>query len=426
MSFPFYIFSILLLTIISTILSASETSYVAASGPKIHRSAKQGSRTAKIVMRLRKRIGRLLGSLLIANTLVNILASALATHLFTKLFGDKGLFLATFMMTTILVVFAEVMPKMLALNYPEQLSLYIAPLINLVYTVVSPITRIAEAFVQNLLKIFGVQIRHDYEQNTMSVEDLKSLIDLHRGVSPKRAHERVMLKSILDLSDVSVEEIMIHRKSVLMLNAQDDRKVLMDQILQSPYSRLPVWVETSENIIGVLHVRNYLKALSQEKNDPDKVDIVPLLSKPWFIPETITLLDQLQAFRARREHFGIVVDEYGAFNGILTLEDILEEIVGEITDEFDIQIQGVVSTQEGDHLIEGVTTLRDLNRQFDWDLKDDHASTLAGLILHETRDIPQVGQTFVIQGFRMHILRRVRNQITLVRVTPLPRVKQEA
>lgn len=424
MSVSIYALYIFILTLISIGLSGAETSYVAASNPRLHRNAKGGSRTAKVVLRLRKQMGRLLGSLLIANTLVNILASALATHLLITIFGESGLLLATFMMTTILVVFAEVMPKMLALNYPEQMSQILSPFINFIYTIVAPLTRVAEIFVQRLLRLFGIHIQDNYE-STMSLEDLRSFIDLHRGASAKQAHEFSMLKSILDLADVDVMEIMVHRKNALMLNANDSREVLMNQILGSPYSRLPVWVNNPENIVGILHVRNYLKALSASGNNPESFDIMTLLAKPWFVPETVTLLDQLQAFRARREHFAIVIDEYGSFMGILTLEDILEEIVGEISDEFDIEMQGVVYGQDGELLVEGITTIRDLNRQFDWDLKDDYAATLAGIILHESRDIPSVGQTFLIQGFKMQIMRKIRNQISLIKVTPLPKTPGE-
>lgn len=413
----FYVILVIVLVFLSSILSAAETAYVAASNPRLLRSSRGGSKAAKKVLELRKRMARLLGALLIANTLNNILASAVTTHLFTKALGESGMLVATAIMTAILVVFAEVMPKTIALNFPERYSMFSAPFVNAFYVVLSPLVQWIEWFVALILRLVGVKVRTDYE-STISVEDLRGFIDSHRGASAKAAHERAMLKSILDLADVEIEEIMTHRKNVLMLDAKLDPRNFLDEILKSPYSRIPVMRGGTDEIAGVLHTKRYLRALTEADNDPAKIKLDEVLDKPWFIPETTTLLDQLQAFRHRRQHFAIVVDEYGSFQGIVCLEDILEEIVGEINDEFDVENEDTVPTQDGGYLVEGTTTIRDLNRQFDWRLDDNNASTIAGLLLYESRNIPTVGQAYMIQGFRIRVLRRVRNQITLVKIKP--------
>lgn len=420
MSLTFYVIFIIILVFLSSVLSAAETAYVAASNPRLLRAAKTGNKNARRVLELRKRMARLLGALLIANTLNNILASAITTHLFTKALGESGMLVATAIMTTILVIFAEVMPKTIALNFPERYSLFSMPFVNAFYVVLSPLVQWIESLVAFILRVVGVKVRTNYE-STISVEDLRGFIDSHHGASTKEAHERAMLKSILDLADVNIDEIMTHRKNVLMLDAHLPAAQFMDGILKSPYSRIPVTRGGADEIAGVLHIKRYLRALAEAKNDPSKIHLGDILDKSWFIPETTTLLDQLQAFRHRRQHFAIVVDEYGSFQGIVCLEDILEEIVGDINDEFDIESADTIPTQDGGYLVEGTTTIRDLNRQFDWSLDDTHAHTIAGLLLYESRNIPTVGQAYMIQGFRMRILRRVRNQITLVKIKAPPR-----
>ncbi|USO01017.1 MAG: DUF21 domain-containing protein [Alphaproteobacteria bacterium] len=423
MSLAFYVILVLFLVAFSGVLSAAETAFVAASNPRLLRSARAGNKAAGRVLKLRKRMARLLGGLLIANTLNNSLASAVTTHLFTQALGESGMLVATAMMTVILVIFAEVLPKTIALNFPERFTFFSVPFVNALFFVVSPLVQWIEWLVSSLLRVIGVRVRSNFE-STISVEDLRGFIDSHQGASSKEAQERAMLKSILDLADVKIAEIMIHRKNVLMLNLNDAPAKILQEVLKSPYSRIPVVRGSADEIVGIMHTKRYLHALADAGNNPSKVVLEDVTDKPWFIPETTTLLDQLQAFRQRCKHFAIVVDEYGSFEGIVCLEDILEEIVGEINDEFDVESEDAVPTQDGGYLVEGATTIRDLNRQFDWSLSDKNASTLAGVLLYESRSIPAVGQAYMIQGFRIRVLRRVRNQITLLKVTP-PARKEE-
>ncbi len=231
-------------------------------------------------------------------------------------------------------------------------------------------------------------------------------------------HERAMLRSVLDLAEVDVEEIMIHRKNVAMISADDAPQVIVDQVLESTYSRLPVWRNELDNVVGVVHVKELLRAIRTQGYDIENLEIDELFVDPWFVPETTRLLDQLQAFRDRHEHFALVVDEYGSLMGVVTLEDILEEIVGDISDETDISVPGLRPQPDGSLIVDGKFTIRDLNRQMEWALPDEEAATVAGLLLYESRRIPEVGQTFLFYGSRFEVLRRQRHQITTIRITP--------
>jgi Mg2+/Co2+ transporter CorB len=258
---------------------------------------------------------------------------------------------------------------------------------------------------------------------SMMLAELRGVIDLHtRAMADTSAdiqHERAMLRSVLDLADVEVSEIMIHRRNLATVDVDQPVNDLIDQVLTSPYTRLPLWRGKPDNIVGVLHAKALARAVQEhtEQGTLDQLDPVAVAAAPWFIPDATRLLDQLQAFRARREHFAMVVDEYGSLQGVVTLEDILEEIVGEIADEHDVAVSGVRAQPDGSYVINGDVTIRDLNRQFDWSLPDDEAATIAGLVLHESRSIPEVGQTFLFHGFRFEVLRRQRNQITALKVS---------
>ncbi len=228
-----------------------------------------------------------------------------------------------------------------------------------------------------------------------------------------------MLRSILELGDVEVSEIMVHRRNVVTIDLDQPAARIVEEVLASPYTRLPLWQGKSDNIVGILHAKALLRAVQAAQGKLESLAVSEIASPPWFIPDSTDLLSQLQAFRQRKEHFAIVVDEYGEMLGVVTLEDILEEIVGEISDEHDIGVEGLEMQPDGSAVVAGTVTLRDLNRHCDWRLPDEEASTVAGLVLHEARRIPESGQNFSFHGFRFEILGRQRNQITLIRVTPL-------
>ena len=408
---------VLVLIALSAFFSGSETALTAASTVRLTTRAKAGNKRAALVNKIREKKDRLIGALLLGNNLVNILASALATSVMLELFGQKGIVYATVLMTLLVLIFAEVLPKTYALYNPDRMSIRIAPVIRVVVFVFSPITEMVTWIVTHSLKLFGVNLS---KKNTGShLELLRGVIDMHEGPEQKTQEQRAMLRSILDLFNVDVNEIMVHRKNVTMIDADQTIQEITRQVLDSPYTRLPLWKDDQDNIIGIIHVKLLLKALNLAGGHADKIDINDVLMNAWFIPETTSLYDQLQAFRERKEHFANVVDEYGSFQGIVTLEDILEEIVGEIDDEHDHNVPGVRKLKEGAYMIDGSVAIRDLNRELDWEFpEDEEYATLAGLVLFQSQSLPGVGQSFIFKGFRFDIIRKNRNQLERIRVTP--------
>ncbi len=408
---------IFVLLVLSAFFSGSETALTAASRPRMHQLERKGERRAGIVNRLRDRRDRMIGAILLGNNLVNILASALATSLFISAVGEAGVVYATVAMTVLVLVFGEILPKTYAFRNAEDLALRLSPVLRVVISVLAPISDFIQMAIRGTLRLFGVDIRDD-ENWTETIEELRGAIELHRGGDASVQTERAMLRSILDLADVDVELVMRHRTDMVTIDADLPTREIVSQVLDSPYTRIPLWRSEPDNIVGVLHAKVLLRAMHDHRDELDNLKLDDIVTPSWFIPETTTLLDQLQAFRRRREHFALVVDEYGALMGIVTLEDILEEIVGDIADEHDVVLVGVRPEHGGAYLVDGSVTVRDLNRQFEWRLPDQDAATIAGLVIHEAKLIPEIGQIFMFHGFRFEIVRRERNQITSVRVTP--------
>ncbi len=411
------ILAIALLLVASGFFSGSETALTGASRPRMHALEQQGHRSAATVNRLWQRKEHLIGAILLGNNLVNIMASAIATAVLIRLVGEAGTFYATIIMTLLVLIFSEVLPKTYAIHHAERMALAVAPVMRIIVVIFGPVTHAIYVFVRTTLKLVGVDIGAPLGSQ-QTEEELRGAIDLHAGGSEEVRQERLMLRSILDLGDVEVGEIMTHRKNVVALNVELSPDELIREVLDTPYTRIPLWRGSPDNIVGVLHVKKLFQAVKAAGGDTSNLDVASLAAPPWFIPDSTDLLSQLQMFRRRHEHFAIVVDEYGEVLGIVTLEDILEEIVGEIADEHDIEIEGVKPLKEGSLIVEGTVTIRDLNRQFEWRLPDEEASTIAGLVLHEARRIPEIGQVFVFHGFRFEILGRQRNQITSLKVTP--------
>ena len=411
--------AIVVLLLLSAFFSGSETALTAASRPLMHQLESKGNKQAKTVNKLEKRKGRLIGAILIGNNLVNILASALATSLLIGFFGEAGIAFATIIMTALVVMFAEILPKTYALQNANRTALNIASTIRPMVFLLSPVTFATQRMVRFTLKLLGIRLDSNEDFITKS-DELRGAIELHQSEEDDDQtvqNERAMLRSVLDLSEVEVGEIMVHRKTITMINVTESAEEIVNQVLASQYTRLPLWRNQPDNVIGVIHAKEVLRAIYDNKGNFN-IDINSLASEAWFIPETTRLLDQLQAFRDRHEHFALVVDEYGSLKGVVTLEDILEEIVGDIADEHDISLPGLRPQSDGSIIVDGSFTIRDLNRHLEWNLPDEQASTIAGIILHESRRIPEVGQAFMFFGLRFEILRRQRHQIMTIRITP--------
>ncbi len=418
--------SILGLLVLSAFFSGSETALTAASRSKLHAQADKGARGAARALRLTEDSERLIGAVLLGNNLVNILAASLATALFTKLFGESGVALATLVMTLLVLVFAEVLPKTYAISNPERAASRVSPIIALVIVIFAPIVGMVRVFVRGVLRLFGVRI--DPDSRILSAqEEIAGAISLGHSEGSVEKEDRDRLLGALDLSERTVEEIMLHRSAIEMVDAEDAPENILSQCLASPYTRLPVYRGEQENIIGVIHAKDLSRAMDSLVRGPDasqtalaSFNVMEIAMKPYFIPETTTLDDQMRQFLRRRAHFALVVDEYGALQGLITLEDILEEIVGEITDEHDVEEAPVLTADlDGWYEIEGSMTIRDLNRANDWALPDDEANTVAGLVIHEAQLIPTPGQVFSFHGYRFEVAAREANRITKLKVRPV-------
>ncbi len=409
---------IVLLLLFSALFSISETALTAASKARINRLESEGVKRAKSVSVLIHNRERLLGALLLGNSLANISVSAIATTLLVHAFGDAGVVIATFGVTALVLIFVEVLPKTYAIVAPERTALSVAPSIRLFVWIFGPIVTAVQAIVRGTFRIFGVKI--DEQQDLFSAhEEIRSQIDLHHQTGEVVKRERDMLGGILDLADLQVSEVMVHRKSIETVDADLTPAEIVSFALKSLHTRLPLYRDNPDNIVGVLHAKDLLRAIAQAGGRIDRLDIRALARKPWFVPETTPVREQLNAFLRRRNHFALVVDEYGALMGLVTLEDILEEIVGEIDDEYDVKSAGIRPQADGAVNVDGSVAIRDLNRTMDWSLPDEEATTIAGLVIHEAQTIPEPGQVFSFHGFKFEILRKQRNQITAIRVTRL-------
>ena len=417
---------ILCLLVLSGFFSGSETALTAASRGKLRAQADKGSKGAERALKITEDNERLIGSVLLGNNLVNILATSLATALFTRLFGESGVALATLVMTLLVLIFAEVLPKTFAITNSEFAASLVSRPISVVVTVFSPIVAAVRLLVRGVLRLMGVTV--DPDSNILAVrEEIAGALQLghSEGVVEKEDKDRIL--GALDLRDRVVEEIMLHRSGIEMINADDDPSDILDQCLQSNHTRLPVFRDDPENIIGVIHAKDLLRAMYKLIGGPEgdasalkKFDVSSVAMKPYFVPETSTLDEQMRQFLRRRTHFALVVDEYGSLQGLITLEDILEEIVGEITDEFDPDADHHLTPgEDGHYYVDGAMTIRDLNRATDWSLPDDEANTLAGLVIHEAQMIPTAGQVFSFHGFRFEVTARDGNRITQLKIRPL-------
>jgi Mg2+/Co2+ transporter CorB len=414
------LFTVLLLLTVAAFFSLAETALTTASKPLMHQLRSEGDSRASTVVKLLDEREEMISTVLLGNNLVNILASALTTSLMIEMFGNEGVAYATAIMTVLVVIYGEILPKTYALLHSTAAALKCAGIMYVLMRLFWPFNWAIEFFVNGALRLFNVSTAQTRTAHDVLAE-LRGAIEVQMGdtqIIQEVKHERAMLRSVLDLAEYTVSDVMIHRQKLVTIDADLPIADIIEQVAASPYSRIPLWREQPDNIVGLIHAKALLRALESADGRADKVDVVSLAIKPWFIPATTTLLDQLNAFRARREHFAVVVDEYGSLLGALTLEDILEEIVGDIRDEHDVAVAGVRPQTDGSFLIDGAVTLRDLNREFDWHLPDDKASTVAGLVLYEARTIPAPGQKFLFHGFRFEVLRRARNQLTLLRVTP--------
>ena len=401
---------IFFLLLLSAFFSSSETAITRISDVKIYQWGENKNRKyikAKELMKSREKV---IGILLLGNNIVNILASALATSILIGLFGDKGIIYATLIMTTLIFIFSEVLPKTYAIRESEKLILYASPIIKIFIIILSPINFLVQNLVSSILNITNKETKNnDWKQN------LRGAILLANNQGDVRKPDRIMLESILDLHEVKVSEIMTHRKNIEGINISENIEIIIDLALKSRFTRLPLWKDNADNIIGTLHVKDLLRA----RNSNTNLQINDIMQKPQFISENTSLSEQLNNFKKETIQMAFVIDEYGDLQGLISLEDILEEIVGEIFDEFDKQIAGPDILSDKSVVVDGAMTIRDLNRSMDWKLPDEEASTIAGLIIDKAQKLPSINEIIKIDKFNFTVLERQRTRITKINIKPI-------
>ena len=408
------VLAVVILLAISAFFSLSETAITGSSRARMHALEKGGDKQAGLVNKLLNLRDRLIGTILIGNNVVNTASASLTTAVLLNLFGEVGIAYATVVVSVVIIVFAEVTPKTLAINNPDKFALKVSRPLSWAVWFLTPVTIATEWTVRHLMRLTGLKIGGD--AGVSATDELRGQVDLLHKEGSVGKGERDMLGGLLDLEELEVSDVMVHRTKMRVIDADLPRDELVREVLASPYTRMPLWRENPDNIVGILHAKDLLRALDAAGGDARKLDIDDLVREPWFVPDTTALRDQLKAFLKRKTHFALVVDEYGEVQGLVTLEDIIEEIVGDIKDEHDIGATGVRKLREGGVQAEGGVPIRDINRVMDWKLPDHEATTIAGLVIHEARAIPDVGQVFTFYGFRFEVMRKQRNRITSLKI----------
>ena len=405
---------IAVLILLNAFFSLAETALTAASRARMATLEREGDRAAARVNKLNENRERMIGAVLLGANLVTIAASAIAATIFTGLYGDYGPLISTIVLTPLLLIFGEVGPKTYAITAADKIARPLSLPVEFLVRILAPITAAVQWIVNHALRLLGVRVDENVDVLTAARAEIRGAVELHAEEGAVESDVRDRLRGALDLSDLTIADVMIHRKAIKMLDADLPPREIIAQAMASAHTRMPLYKDEPENIIGILHARDLLRAISEHGRDG--VDVMEVKRTPWFTPMNTSAEDQLAEFLRRREHFALVVDEYGALMGLVTLEDILEEIVGDIKDEHDIAVQGVRPQPDGSVNVDGSVPIRDLNRAMNWDLPDEEAVTVAGLVIHEAQAIPDPGQRFAFHGYRFQVLRRQRNQITALRV----------
>jgi Mg2+/Co2+ transporter CorB len=409
---------IVLLIALSGFFSGSETALTAVSRARMHQLEKEGSRAAREVNHLVADKERMIGAILFGNTFLNILISSIATEVLAARFGERAVAITAVLVTLIVLIFAEVLPKTLAIARTDRWALNVAWLLRLTVGVLAPIVGLVQRFVWALLGALGIR-QKETEPFVEPHEEIRGTVEVHHREGAVEREHRDMLSGVLDLPELKVADVMVHRKNMIAIEADLPREQIFEELLEANHSRVPVWRESTDNIIGVLHTKDALAEYVRRKGSFESFDVLSLMTPAWFVPDTTTLEEQLAAFRERRSHFALVVDEYGGLQGLITREDIFDEIFGDIPDEHEATMRRSVRPQaDGSYIVDGAVPIRDLNREFDWNLPDEEATTIAGLVIHEARTIPEPRQRFSFYGYKFEILRRQRNQITALRIVP--------
>lgn len=401
--------------LLSSVLCAGQSALASASRSRIHDLVETGNPCAAIVSRYLDTRERLVGALRLGRVLLNAISASLGSALLVLGFGFD-MMVASLMVALTLVLLVEVTPRLLGAYRADSVALFLAPALPHIERLLGRAAKGIELTIARLLKIIGISPQTSARPE--AAEELRDTVEILAKEGMVAPEARQMLGGLLDLRELTVADVMVHRTKMQMLDAAAPMQEIVAAVLESPYTRLPVFRDAPDNIVGILHVRALFRALQTAGNDTKRLVLNDLLTAPWFVPGTTSLEDQLAAFRRRKAHAALVVDEYGEMMGLVTLEDIIEEIVGDIADETDIELAGVRIQGDGSVMVDGQVPIRDVNRALDWDLPDDEATTIAGLVIHEARVIPEPGQSFTFYGFVFAVVKRERNRITRLRIAP--------
>lgn len=415
---------VLALVFISAYFSLAETALATCSRARIHHLVKEGNKRAIACEELLKQSENAMSTILLCNNAINIMASAITTSVLIKLFGEAGVIYATVIMTILILVFGEIAPKTYALKHAESIILFSAPVVLWLIRIFYPLTKNIQNVIDKTFEIFSSDKNHNDRQSKMisDLEEIRGTIELKHKAGSIVKYDKDMLDSILDLEDTEIGSIMVHRKNMSSIDIDQNFDTILEKALEINHSRIPLWRENEDNVISILNMRKFITLLHNNGGDTSKINLKQITSDPWFVPATNTLRDQLIAFKKKKEKFAIVIDEYGSLMGIVTLEDILEEIVGDI-DEKDPHLTKfkIGQFKDGGYKIPGELPIRDINRKLNWNLPDDdeNAATLAGLLIARAEKIPEVKEVFEFEGFKFEVLRVARNKILSLKVSKM-------
>lgn len=391
------------LLIFAALISCFETSVTAVSRARIHRLAREENKRAKILESLLEQRENVVGVMLVANNVVNIAASAITTKVVIDIFGEDWLLLATAVLTVVIIVFGEILPKTVAIKFSEKVALFFAPTIKFLFLVFSPVIVLIHKVVSVPIKFIGSEPKTKESE----IEEIRDTVDLKAKEGAIVKYDKDMLDGVLDLSDTEISEIMVHRKDIISMSIESSISDIVDFSIKTDFTRIPLWKGTKENIVAVLNVKRFLKELQNYDKKLEDFDLSLATSLPWFVPSSVSLRSQLFAFRKKKKRFALVIDEYGSLLGMITLEDILEEIVGEIREEDSEKEATIIKVKSGAYKIAGKALIRDINKKLGLNLKEtDDAYNLSAYIISNLGRIPEENESFAINKIIFQVIKK--------------------
>jgi len=404
---------IFFLILVSAFFSGSETGLISLNRYRLRHLAQDGHAGARRAHELLKRPDRLIGLILLGNNFVNILASAIATLLAVRLLGEDGVWVATALLTVVVLIFAEITPKTLAAMRPERFAFPATTILKPLGWLLTPLVLLFNTIPSGLLRLFGIS-QDELTEHSISREELRTVVNEAGAMIPQR-HQKMLL-GILDLEKATVEDIMVPRNEVVGIDLEDEWEQILKQLHNSQHTRLPVYRGDIDKVVGIIHLRNFLGL--QRKQEVTREDLEGIIRESYFIPEATPLNTQLLNFQSQRRRIGMVVDEYGDIQGLVTLDDILEEIVGEFTTDPSTSSKDIHPQEDGSFLVDGSANIRELNRIMQWDLPTDGPKTLNGMITEYLETIPEAGTSLLLEGYPIDIVQTASNTVKTVRIDP--------